>query len=107
MGCNCASKDDWKAVLIGHAADSPRLLVTGTANCTTTGYKNVRLEALRPQGINPRILLLELKWEAPTGPAGDIIAPHAIKYEEHNASEYEEGDIVNRNHKKIKVTIVS
>ena len=107
MGCNCGSRDDWKAVLDIMPPDPPRLLVTGTADCTTTGYKNVHLEPVRPQGINQRILLLELKWDAPAGPAGDIVTPHPIEYEEHNAPDYEEVDIVNCNHKKIKVTIVS
>lgn len=107
MGCNCGTKEDWTAVLDLMPPGPPRLTVVGTADCTTTGYKNVRLEPVRPPGINPEILLLELKWEAPSGAAGDIITPHPIKYEERNSRQYEEVEIVNCGNKKIKVTIVS
>jgi hypothetical protein len=106
MGCNCGSKDDWKAVLNLMPPGPPRLSVTGTADCTTTGYENVRLEPVLPPGIDPGTLLLELKWEAPTGIAGDEITPHSVRYEEQHAPQYREVDIINCNHKKVKVTVI-
>jgi hypothetical protein len=107
MPCNCGSKDDWKAILDEMSPQSPRLRVTGTAECSTTGYKNVRLEPVRPPGINPLILLLELKWESPTGAAGDIITPHPVKYEEQNSPRYQTVEIVNCDQKKIKVEVAT
>lgn len=107
MACNCGSKNDWKAELDLMPPGPPRLSVTGTAECATTGYKNVRLEPVRPPGVNPKILLLELKWEAPTGTAGDIITPHAVRYEERDAPEYEEVEIINCGRKKIEVSVIS
>ena len=107
MGCNCGTNNDWEAILNVMPPDPPRLTVTGTADCTTTGYKNVHLEPVEPPGFNPAILLLELKWEAPTGIVGEMITPHSLKYERPNSARYKEVDIVNCNHKKIKVTIVS
>jgi hypothetical protein len=107
MACNCGNKNDWNAVLNLMPPGSARLSVTGTAECATTGYKNVHLEPVRPQGPNPTILLLELKWEAPTGEAGDIITPHPITYEEQNSPHYKEVEIVNCNRKTIKVTVIA
>ncbi len=107
MACNCGNKNDWKAVLNLMPPGPPRLSVTGTADCTTTGYKNVHLEPVRPPGLNPTILLLELKWEAPAGEAGDIITPHPVTYEQQHSPQYEEVEIVNCNHKKIKVTVIA
>ena len=107
MPCNCGDKHDWKAVLNMMPPGKPRLHVTGTADCTTTGYKNVHLAEVTPQGINPRILLLELKWEAPTGPAHETITPHEVRFDKHPSPEYNEVVIVNCGDKKIKVEIVT
>jgi hypothetical protein len=107
MGCDCGTRDDWKAILDVMPRDPPRLTVTGTADCTTTGYKNVRLEAVEPPGFNPAILFVELKWDAPSGTVGDTVTPHAVKFEKCNSARYEEVEIVNCNHKRIKVKVVS
>lgn len=106
MGCNCGSKDDWKAILNMQPPGPARLYVTGTADCTTTGYHDVRLEKVVPQGTNPRELLLELKWKAPSGSEGHIITPHEVRFELERSPEYKEVIIVNCDHKKIKVEVV-
>jgi hypothetical protein len=40
------------------------------------------LEPHRPQGINPKILLLSVETVAPTGLAGDVITTHPVKFDE-------------------------
>ena len=51
------------------------LSVTGDVTEPTTGW-TVKLERAQPQGINPRILLLKLVEQAPTGIAGDAFTTH-------------------------------
>ncbi len=105
MGCNCGTQD-WTATLDKMPPRPPRLAVKGTADCTTTGYTNVRLEPQQPQGINPRILLLELKWDPPSGIAGDVITHHPVTYEVSDCPDYDEVEIVNCG-LRIKVEVVS
>lgn len=107
MPCNCGTKDDWHAILDTMPPNPPRLRVSGTADCTTTGYEKVRLEPAQPQGINPRILLLELKWDAPTGIVGHVVTPHHVSYHRDDSPMYDEVVIVNCNDKKIKVEVVT
>jgi hypothetical protein len=107
MACNCGSKNDWNATLNEMPLEPRRLAVTGTAECTTTGYRNVRLEPVRPGGVNERICLLELKWDEPTGGAGDKVTSHQVTYDERDCPAYSEVEIVNCDHKKIKVKVVS
>lgn len=106
MSCNCGQKDDWVAILDKMPPDGPRLRVDGTANCNTTGYSDVRLEPHEPPGINPRILLLNLRWTAPTGNSGDAVTPHKVHYERRDSSDYDEVVIVNCNSKKVPVKTV-
>jgi hypothetical protein len=75
-----AKQDTFKAVLLKHDYKT-KLCVTGDVTEPTTGW-TVKLERAEPQGINPRILLLELLEEHPTGRAGDIVTTHHVKYEE-------------------------
>ena len=107
MPCNCGREDDWKAILDTMPPEKPRLRVTGTADCTTSGYNNVHLAEHHPQGINPRILMLDLKWEDPTGPAGDVITPHRVRFDKNPSSDYDEVVIVNCGDKTIKVEVVT
>lgn len=107
MPCNCGNNGNWKAILDKMPPTPPRLRVTGTALCTTTGYKNVRLEPVRPPGINRQILLLELKWDAPSGHVGDLVTPHDVEYEERDSPSYSEVEIVNCNRLRIKVETVT
>lgn len=100
MGCSCkkgngVGKHDWVAILDTMPPQEPRLRVTGTAECTTTGYKDVHLTEHHPQGINPRILLLDLKWTAPSGAAGDVITPHPVRFDKNPSPIYDEVHIVN------------
>jgi len=106
MACDCGHADDWTAVLDKTPPDKPRLRVQGTADCSTTGYTKVRLEEQKPQGINERVLLLELKWTAPEGVVGQMITPHQLRYQKTGSPEYDEVEIVNCGNKRIKVEVV-
>jgi hypothetical protein len=106
MSCNCGDSQ-WTAILDKMPPEKPRLRVEGTAECTTTGFTDVRLEPLKPQGTNPRILLMELKWKAPAGPAGDVITPHKVQYHQANSPDYDEVVIVNCGNKHIPVETVN
>ena len=76
-----AKQETFKAVLIKHSHYKEELSVTGDVTEPTTGW-TVKLERAEPQGINPRILLLKLVEQAPTGIAGDVVTTHHVKYEE-------------------------
>jgi hypothetical protein len=107
MGCNCGGPtSEWKAILDKQPPELPRLGVTGTADCTSSGYKNVHLALHNPQGINPRILLLDLVWTDPTGPTNPVITPHQVHYRLPNSPDYDEVVIVNCGDRRIKVEVV-
>jgi hypothetical protein len=111
MGCSCKKNGDgshegWSAIVDTMPPEKPRLRVTGTAECTTTGYKDVHLVEHHPQGINPRVLLLELKWTAPTGIGGDVVTPHVVRFDKNPSPIYEEVEIVNCD-LKIEVEVVT
>jgi hypothetical protein len=76
-----AKQDTFKAVLIQHDHYRDELSVTGEVTEPTTGW-TVTLERTEPQGINPKILLLKLVEQPPTGSAGDIVTTHHVKYDE-------------------------
>ena len=72
----------------------------------TTGHSDVHLDEVHPQGINPRILLLELKWKEPAGVAGKMITTHPVHYEKRDSPVYDEIEIVNCD-LRLKVEIVT
>ena len=75
-----AKQETFKAVLIKHGHYKEELSVTGDVTEPTTGW-TVKLERAQPQGINPRILLLKLVEQAPTGIAGDVVTcPYRLCY---------------------------
>jgi hypothetical protein len=76
-----AQQDTFKAVLIKHDHYREELSVTGDVTEPTTGW-TVTLARAEPQGINPKVLLLKLVEQPPTGPAGDIVTTHHVKYDE-------------------------
>jgi hypothetical protein len=76
-----AKQDTFKAVMEPAADYKKKLRVTGDVTEPTTGW-TVTLERTSPQGINPSVLLLTVKAVAPTGPAGDIVTTHPVKFDE-------------------------
>lgn len=77
-----------------HMPPGPKTLyVTGQCVFTTTGY-SVELRPAEPQGINPKIYILEKVVHEPTGPTGDAITTVDVRYEEKTETEYDQVQIV-------------
>src|ERR1700733_5717691 len=64
----------------------PRLHVVVTVTTPTLGW-TVKLARVTPQGINPRILLLNIIATPPKRPAGDVVTRHNLRYDESPAKQ--------------------
>jgi hypothetical protein len=76
-----ALQNTFKAELIKRHHHKYALCVMGDVTEPTTGW-TVSLERAVPQGINPKVLLLKLIEQKPTGAAGDIVTTHRVRYDE-------------------------
>jgi hypothetical protein len=106
MSCTCGSK--WSATLNKQPIEKPRLHVEGQADCRV-GSSRPHLKKHQPQGINPRILLLDLLWhEQESGGSvhAGAITVNDVTYDENPSPDYDEVVIVNCGDKKIKVHII-
>jgi hypothetical protein len=83
----------WSAVHDFMPPTPARLRVNGTCEMPTPGY-TVTLSRASPQGINPRILLLHLHIEPPTGMVIQVITPTPVSYEEQTDFHYESVSII-------------
>jgi len=72
-GITCA---DWAA---RENRRRTRVIVTATCTAPSTGYR-ITLAPHEPQGINPRVLLLDLHADPPDGPAAQVLTPVALRY---------------------------
>jgi hypothetical protein len=72
---------------------SNKLKVHGECTFPTPGFK-VTLKKKEPQGINPKILLLEKTVVAPTGIEPDHVVTLPVNFEEHTTVQYEEVQIL-------------
>lgn len=72
---------EWEAVHDSMPPGPARLRVTGTCVMPTPGY-TLTLSRAEPQGFNPRILILNLEVEAPTGFVAQVLTPTPVAYEE-------------------------
>jgi hypothetical protein len=79
---------EWTASL--HCDD---LKVNGQITFPTTGY-TVSLKRKVPQGINPKILLLEKVVVPPTGVVADHVVNQPVSFEEHTTTHYQEVEIL-------------
>jgi hypothetical protein len=70
------------------------LHVTGKITVPTGGYKVSLVEA-NPQGINPKILILNVVKVKPTGPAPDVISHVEVKFDKPNSPDYTDVTIRN------------
>lgn len=59
----------------------PRLIMTGDVRVPGHGWR-ARLTRRSPQGINPKILILDLNAQRPGGEAADEITTIPLRYEE-------------------------
>ena len=62
--------------------------VNGMPVMPTPGYKLTLTRAV-PQGINPRILILNLESEPPSGIVIQVLTPTPVSYEEQSEQEYD------------------
>jgi hypothetical protein len=74
-------KDTFEAVMDRQPGTEPKLQVTGQVEVPTTGWA-LSLKRAHRQGINSRILVLDLIAHGPHGPAGDIVLKSEVQYNE-------------------------
>jgi hypothetical protein len=85
-----SDKDEFKAWIDKMPPASHHTLhVTGKVTVPTTGY-HVSLVEAESQGINPKILILDVKKEPPTKPAGQMVSHVPVEYEKKHSSDYTE-----------------
>jgi hypothetical protein len=63
------------------------LYVTGDVIEPTSGWK-VELVEASPQGINPTILILDVKATAPTGQVLQVVTPVPVRFEKPDGKQY-------------------
>jgi hypothetical protein len=85
-------KTNWSAVQNRQPPGPWRLRVDGDPRMPTPQHKPVLTKAV-PQGINPRILILDLKATPPTGGAPQVVTRVPVHYEERSNQEYDQVDI--------------
>jgi hypothetical protein len=84
---------DWKAWHDRKPGGPATLHVTGECEFPTGGYK-VELRPMKPQGINPRILLLEKIVHPPTGVTNQMVTHVEVHYTEKTNVHYDHVSIV-------------
>jgi hypothetical protein len=89
-GNNCKN---WTAIHDSMPPRPARLTVRGECTFPTPGYK-VTLRKKQPQGINPKILILEKTIVSPTGIEPQIVTTIPVVYEETTNQHYSEVQIL-------------
>jgi hypothetical protein len=79
---------EFKAWLDKMPGANNTLHVTGSVTVPTTGW-TATLTEKHPQGINPTILILEVKKVKPTGKAGDIVSHIPVRFDKPKSPDYE------------------
>jgi hypothetical protein len=74
-------KNTFKAWINKMPGSQPKLIVTGKAEVPTTGWSG-SLERAVPQGINPRILILDACLVEPTGKVNQLVSEVDLRFEE-------------------------
>ena len=86
---NCS---DWYASH-DHMPGRPKTLhVSGKCEFPTAGY-TVELKPASPQGINPKIYILNKIVTPPPGPAADVLTTVEVRYDEKTDTEYDQVQI--------------
>jgi hypothetical protein len=80
-------KKEFKAWIDEMPGKYNTLHVKGSVTVPTTGWKASMSEAV-PQGINKKILILEVKKVKPTGAAGDIVSHIEVSFDKPNSPPY-------------------
>ena len=76
----CPEMSDFAAWINLMPPSSGQLIVTGKV-VTTAGNKLPKLTAKTPQGINPKMLLLDLTIETTSDVGTDDVAPRDVRFE--------------------------
>jgi hypothetical protein len=71
----------WQAQLDRQSPGPATLRVRGECEFPTAGFR-VTLRRHEPQGINPRVLLLDKVVRPPTGPVAQVVTRVEVRYEE-------------------------
>jgi hypothetical protein len=102
----------WWAIEDRMPPGPPRLRVVGKLLAPTTGFK-ATLEPTVPQGINPRILMLDLLVTPPSGVEPQVITPLSVRFEkevkqgEHTSGHIRADGTLLSKDEQIEVQIVS
>ena len=80
--------DDWTAIHDHMPGKDMTLTVRGVTMLPSPGYTNVRLEPMR-SGINPLILMLEVKADPPTDAQPDVMTPYDVEFKTRTETEHE------------------
>ena len=86
-----ADQAQFKAYIDQMPGTSPghKIIVLGSVICNTTGWK-VELTEASPPGINPSILILDVKSTKPSGMAGQMITPVLVRFDKNNGEKYKQ-----------------
>ena len=83
---------DWYASH-DHMPPGPKTLhVSGKCEFPTAGY-SVELKPAEPQGINPKIYILDKIVHEPEKPGSDVITTVEVRYDEKTETEYDQVQI--------------
>jgi hypothetical protein len=74
-------KDSFKAWIDKQPVGPNKLIVIGEVEVPTGGW-NVILSPASPQGINPNVIILEIKATPPSGNVIQVITTIPLRYEE-------------------------
>ena len=96
---------NWKAWLDVMPPGTPTLHVTGECVFPTSGYK-VKLKPAVPQGINPKILLLQKIVTPPTGIGLPVLTKVIVNYTQKTKTKYTNVTILPDN-VTVKVQIIA
>jgi hypothetical protein len=82
-------KQTFKAWLDKMPGSKHKLIVTGELEVPTSGWK-AEVARKEPQGINPTILMLEVRAQAPQGIVSQIMQKLALRYEQDASDSYKQ-----------------
>jgi hypothetical protein len=71
---------DFAAFVDAMPGHTPTLIVTGTLVFATGGWK-AKIQPASPQGINPKILLMQVVTDPPEGAVTQVLTPVEVRYE--------------------------
>lgn len=83
------SNKDFKAWLDKMPGKNNTLHVKGSVEVPTSGWSGSLIERV-PPGINPSILILDVKLVKPTGPVSEVISFVSLHFQKQQAEQYKQ-----------------